>query len=116
MPNSTPSSLNEEQLENGSQHLPGFELTHTFHVVSVCSLDVVARVATHLRSREERLIRFAVARSGDIFEQKIVLKGIGEGKAKLLREQLLTVAGVLRIRLEHVFLRSIGPPINHDIT
>lgn len=94
-----------DHVENWSPCLPGFQLTHILHVVSVASMDVVSRVAAHLNDQHGSVSNFVVLRSGNILDQKIVLDGIGERQAKLLRERLLILDGVLRIRLEHRFVR-----------
>ncbi|KVM72181.1 hypothetical protein WJ59_05405 [Burkholderia gladioli] len=46
-----------------------------------------------------------MSRCRELLTQTIVLDGIGERRARLLREQLLALDGVLRIRLEHRFVR-----------
>lgn len=94
-----------DHAENWSRHLPGFQLTHVIHLVSIASMDVVSRVAAHLKDQQVCVSNFVVLRSGNILDQKIVLDGIGERQAKLLREKLLILDGVLRIRLEHLFVR-----------
>ncbi|QCP54752.1 hypothetical protein FAZ95_38530 [Trinickia violacea] len=97
-----------DPVENWSQCLPGFQLTHIIHLVSVASRDVVARVKAYLSEQEASVSDFVVLRSGDVLDQKIVLDGIGERRAKALREQLLILDGVLRIRVEHCFVRRPG--------
>ncbi|MFL9866603.1 hypothetical protein PQR67_20705 [Paraburkholderia fungorum] len=94
-----------DHAENWSRHLPGFQLTHVIHLVSIASMDVVSRVAAHLKDQQVSVSSFVVLRSGNILDQKIVLDDIGERQAKLLREKLLILDGVLRIRLEHLFVR-----------
>ena len=94
-----------DHVENWSHYLPGFQLTHTIHLVSVAGMDVVSRVATHLKDQQASVSNFVVLRSGNLLDQKIVLDGIGERQANLLREGLLILDGVLRIRLEHRFVR-----------
>jgi hypothetical protein len=91
--------------ENWSRHLPGFQLTHVIHLVSIASMDVVSRVAAHLKDQQVCVSSFVVLRRGNILDQKIVLDDIGERQAQLLREKLLALDGVLRIRLEHLFVR-----------
>jgi hypothetical protein len=95
-----------DHVENGSPCLPGAQLTHILHLVSVARQDVVSRVKAHLRAQEASVRDFVVRRSGEVLDQKIVLDGIGEQGAKVLREQLLILDGVLRIRLEHHFTRG----------
>jgi hypothetical protein len=94
-----------DHAENWSRHLPGFQLTHVIHLVSIASMDVVSRVAAHLKDQQVCVSSFVVLRRGNILDQKIVLDDIGERQAQLLREKLLALDGVLRIRLEHLFVR-----------
>ena len=95
-----------DHVENWSPCLPGSQLTHILHLVSVARQDVVSRVKAHLRAQQASVSDFVVLRSGDVLDQKIVLDGIGERAANALREQLLILDGVLRIRLEHRFVRG----------
>jgi hypothetical protein len=82
-----------DQEESGSQYLPGFRLTHTIHLASVANMDVVSRVAAHLKDQQASVSHFTVLRSGHLLDQKIVLDGIGERQAELLRERLLVLDG-----------------------
>jgi hypothetical protein len=97
-----------DHVENWSQCLPGSQLTHILHLVSAARQDVVSRVKAHLRAQQASVRDFVVLRSGDVLDQKIVLDGIDERGASALREQLLILDGVLRIRLEHRFVRGRG--------
>jgi hypothetical protein len=91
--------------DDWSQRLPGFRLTHTIHLVSDINLGVVARVATSLKSECIQVSHWVVARRGDLLEQKIVLDDIGERQARAMRECLSKLQDVLRVRLEHRFVR-----------
>jgi hypothetical protein len=95
-----------DHVESWSQCLPGSQLTHIIHLISVASRDVVSRVKAHLSEQEASVRDFVVLRSGDVLDQKIVLDGIGERQADVLREQLLILDGVLRVRLEHRLVRG----------
>ncbi|HLX00962.1 MAG TPA: hypothetical protein VKS80_02460 [Trinickia sp.] len=95
-----------DPVENGLPCLPGSQLTHILHLVSVARQDVVSCVKAHLRAQEASVSDFVVLRSGDVLDQKIVLDGLGERRANALREQLLILDGVLRIRLEHRLVRG----------
>ena len=102
------------QQEDWAQCLPGFQLTHTLHLVSVLSMDVVSRVTAHLHEQQASVGHLVVSRSGDVLAQTIVLDDMTERRAKDLREQLLTLDGVLRIRLEHRFVRrNAGNDVRH---
>ena len=89
--------------KNWSSYLPGFKLTHTVHLVSESNLTVVSKAADILKSEEVDVDRWAVVRSGDVLEQSIVLGEMTESRAARLREQLATLDGILRTRLEHHF-------------
>ncbi|WP_176059481.1 hypothetical protein [Paraburkholderia sp. BCC1876] len=91
--------------DNWSHCLPGFRLTHTLHLVSDVNLDVVAQAAAHLKSKHAPVNHWAVVKRGKILEQKITLDDISEQQARVLREHLLTLQDVLRVRLEHRFVR-----------
>jgi hypothetical protein len=95
----------DDHVQNRSFYLPGFQLTHIIHLVSVVSMDVVSRMVALLKDQQASVSNFVVLRSGNILDQKIVLDGIGERQAKLPRERLSILDGVLRIRLEHRFVR-----------
>lgn len=104
-----------DHAENWSRHLPGFQLTHVIRLVSIASMEVVSRVAAHLKDQQVCVSSFVVLRSGNILDQKIVLDGIGERQTQLLREKLLALDGVLRIRLEHLFVRpDPGKAVKND--
>jgi hypothetical protein len=86
-----------------SCYLPGFTLTHTLHLVSNSDPSVIAKAADVLKSENIDVDRWSVVRSGDLFDQSIQLAGITETRAGLLREQLASLDGMLRTRLEHHF-------------
>ncbi len=91
--------------DNWSQCLPGFRLTHTIYLVSDVNLDVVARAAAHLKNECTPVSQWTMVKRGNLLEQRIVLSEISERQASLLREHLLTLEDVLRVRLEHRFVR-----------
>jgi hypothetical protein len=101
----TPSS-SRAVCQDGPHFLPGFTLTHTVHLVSRLNPGVVSTTAAVLESETAAVDRWAVARCGDILEQKIVLGEMTEGQAVRLREQLAALDGVLRARVEHHFVRA----------
>jgi hypothetical protein len=92
--------------DNWSQSLPGFRLTHTIHLVSDINLDVVTRAAAHLKNEHALVNHWAMVKRGNLLEQRIVLDDMSEGQARALREQLLALEDVLRVRLEHRFVRQ----------
>ncbi|MGS0891535.1 hypothetical protein ACVBGC_03090 [Burkholderia stagnalis] len=98
---SSPSATADDWL----QHLPGFRLFHTIHLVSDIDPNVVAQAAVHLENERARVNHWAVVKRGNILEQRIVLDDIGERQARGLREQLLALENVLRVRLEHRLVR-----------
>ncbi|WGS54089.1 hypothetical protein LFL96_23945 [Paraburkholderia sp. D15] len=91
--------------DNWSHCLPGFRLTHTLHLVSDVNLDVVSRAAAHLKEQHAPVHHWAVVKRGTVLEQRIDLDDISEQQARVLREHLLTLKDVLRVRLEHRFVR-----------
>jgi hypothetical protein len=95
-----------ELIADSSFYLPGFRLTHILHLVSVADRQVAARVQGHLREQDARVGDIVVVRCRQVDAHRIVLEGIGERRARALREQLLGLDGVLRIRLEHHFVRA----------
>jgi hypothetical protein len=98
-----PSSL--YPAEEWTQCLLGYELTHVISVASMPDMDVVSRVTAHLSQSETPVRSLTVLRNGNILDQKIVIDGIGERGASFLRQQLLNLDGVLRVRLEHRLTR-----------
>lgn len=90
---------------NWSQSLPGFRLVHTIHLISTVNPDVVTRAAAQLEHACAPVQHWSVLRRGGLLEQKIDLDDISEGQARRLREHLLTLEDVLRVRLEHRFVR-----------
>lgn len=92
--------------DSWSQCLPGFRLTHTLHLVSDINLDVVARAAAHLKDGQASVTHWTMVPRGNLLEQKIVLDDIDEQQARALREQLSQLEDVLRVRLEHRFVRG----------
>ncbi|WP_186131224.1 hypothetical protein [Burkholderia gladioli] len=93
-------------IADSSPCLPGSRLIHLFQIVSPASQDAVARVSSFLSEQGAPLGEPRVSRCRELLTQTIVLDGIGERSARLLREQLLALDGVLRIRLEHRFVRA----------
>jgi hypothetical protein len=100
---STPSSTIPD---DWSHCLPGLRLTHTVHLVSSLNSAVVSTAAAVLESENAAVDRWAVARCGDVLEQKIVFGEMTERQADGLREQLAALDGVLRTRMEHHFVRD----------
>jgi hypothetical protein len=92
--------------EDWSHLLPGFNLTHTIHLVSRLNLGIVSTAAAVLEGETASVDRWAVTRCGDILEQRIVLGEMTERQAVRLREQLAALDGVLRARMEHHFVRE----------
>ncbi|WP_158062107.1 hypothetical protein [Burkholderia catarinensis] len=92
--------------EDWSHFLPGFTLTHTVHLVSRLNPGIVSTAAAVLEGETATVDRWAIARHGDVLEQKIVLGEMTEGQAVRLREQLAALDGVLRTRVEHHFVRA----------
>lgn len=92
--------------DNWSQSLPGFRLIHTIHLVSDLNLDVVTRAAAHLKNQRALVNHWAMVKRGDLLEQRIVLDDMSERQARALRDQLLALEDVLRVRLEHRFVRG----------
>jgi hypothetical protein len=105
MRHDTPSSP-QAACADWSHFLPGFTLTHTVHLVSRLNLGVVSTAAAVLEGETVTVDRWAVARCGDVLEQKIVFGEMTEGRAVQLREQLAALDGVLRARVEHHFVRA----------
>ncbi len=101
----SPSSPALKTEDHWSQCLPGFRLTHTIHLVSDINLDVVARAAVHLKNGHASVTHWTMVHRGNILEQKIVLDDIDERQARTLREELSSLDDVLRVRLEHRFVR-----------
>jgi hypothetical protein len=99
----TPSSTTPD---DWSHCLPGFRLTHTVHLVSSLNSGVVTTAAAVLEGENAAVDRWAVTRCGDVLEQRIVLGEMTERQADGLREQLAALDGVLRTRMEHVFVRD----------
>lgn len=91
---------------NWSQLLPGLQLTHTIYLISGANLAVVAKAAAHLDGERAFVRSWTVIQRNGTLEQKIVLDDMGEHRALELREQLLTIGGVLRARVEHCFSRQ----------
>jgi hypothetical protein len=92
--------------EDWSHCLPGFKLTHTVHLVSTSNLGVVSTAAALLEDEEVAVDRWAVTRCGGNLEQRIGLGEMTEMRAIQLREQLASLNGVLRVRMEHHFIRA----------
>ncbi|ORT83915.1 hypothetical protein B7G54_20935 [Burkholderia puraquae] len=92
--------------EDWSHFLPGFTLTHTVHLVSRLNPGIVSTAAAVLEGETATVDRWAIARCGDVLEQKIVLGEMTEGQAVRLRERLAALDGVLRTRMEHHFVRG----------
>ncbi|MCA7996716.1 hypothetical protein [Burkholderia metallica] len=92
--------------EDWSHFLPGFTLTHTVHLVSGLNPGIVSTAAAVLEGETATVDRWAIARCGDVLEQKIVLAEMTEGQAVRLRDRLAALDGVLRTRIEHHFVRA----------
>ncbi|KVW83843.1 hypothetical protein WL00_22215 [Burkholderia cepacia] len=92
--------------EDWSHLLPGFTLTHTVHLVSGLNPGIVSTAAAVLEGETATVDRWAIARCGDVLEQKIVLGEMTEGQAVRLRDRLAALDGVLRTRMEHHFVRA----------
>lgn len=95
-----------ELIADSSFYLPGVRLTHVLHLVCLADRQVTARVRGHLRDQDAQVGDIVVVRCRHVDAHRIVLEGIGERRARALREQLLELDGVLRIRLEHHFVRA----------
>ncbi|WP_414447404.1 hypothetical protein AB4851_12145 [Burkholderia sp. 22PA0099] len=98
-----------ELIADSSLCLPGFKLTHRFHIVSLAHGDAAARVSAYLAEQGARADSAPALRCRELLTQTLVLDGIGERRARALREQLLAIDGVQRIRLEHCFVRDDAP-------
>ncbi len=98
-----------ELIADSSLCLPGFKLTHRFHIVSLAHSDAAARVTAYLAEQGARADSAPLLRCRQLLTQTLVLDGIGERRARALREQLLALGGVQRIRLEHCFVRDDAP-------
>ena len=94
--------------------LPGFKLTHTIHLVSSLSLNIVSAAAAILEVQKASVERWTITRFGDVLEQRIVLDEMTERQAVLLREQLVVLDGVLRARIEHHFVRARSAAPTHS--
>ncbi|MEK6421178.1 MAG: hypothetical protein V4801_16405 [Burkholderia gladioli] len=98
-----------ELIADSSLCLPGFKLTHRFHIVSLADSDAPARVNAYLAEQGAHADSAPILRCRQLRIQTLVLEGIGERRARALREALLALDGVLRIRLEHGFVRDDAP-------
>ncbi len=102
---SRPSSV-ADLIADSSLCLPGATLTHVFHVVSTIDRDAAARVLAYLAEQDANARDLSHTRCRRLITQTIVLDGIGERSARALREQMLALDGVLRVRLEHHLVRD----------
>lgn len=98
-----------ELIADSSLCLPGFKLTHRFRIVSLAHSGAPARVNAYLAEQGARADSAPILRCRELVTQTLVLDGIGERRARALREPLLAIDGVLRIRLEHCFVRDDAP-------
>ena len=81
--------------------LPGLELTHILHISSAPDLDAVSSVLSCVKEVQDAVDGWSIARRGAVLDQRISLRGIDEGRARLLREQLAQLDRGLSVRLEH---------------
>jgi hypothetical protein len=107
-------SANPQSKPFSSFCLPGFQLTHTLFVVSK-SLGALVKAADLIVKEDATVHRWLVTRSGDLLEQRIVVGGTTEEDAARLRDRIQQLDEILRVRLEHHYVRegSMIAPVRH---
>ncbi|AOY96572.1 hypothetical protein BKK79_34135 [Cupriavidus sp. USMAA2-4] len=87
----------------------GDQLVHILHITSVPDHRVVDDVSGRMTACGGTVDGWRVVRSGPLLAQEVRLRGVSQACARAVREELLALDEVLRIRLEHLYLRRGRP-------
>lgn len=106
MSQQTPSLSND-----GCAWLPRHRLTHIFRVVSRVDAGVNGAIESRIVKSNGRVKQWTMVRRVDVLEHKIIVVGLSESQARLLRDGIGGLEGNLRSNVEHLF--TIGPTSNN---
>jgi len=86
----------------------GDRLLHVFYIASTPDSATIDGIRERLRALGAPVTTRRAVRSGDQLDQIVQIHGVSQTRARKLREDLQQQANVLRVRLEHVYLRTSG--------
>jgi len=86
----------------------GDRLLHVFYIASTPDAATIDGIRDRLRALGAPVDTRRAVRSGDQLDQVVQIHGVSQTRARKLREDLQQQANVLRVRLEHVYLRTSG--------
>jgi hypothetical protein len=91
--------------------LPRHRLTHIFRVVSRVDACVNGAIESRIVRSKGRVEQWSMVRRVGVLEHKIIVVGLSESQARLLRDGIGGLEGNLRSNLEHLF--TIGRNSNN---
>jgi len=86
----------------------GDRLLHVFYIASTQDPATIDGIRERLRAVGAPVATQRAVRSGGQLDQIVQIHGVSQTRARKLREDLKQQANVLRVRLEHVYLRTSG--------
>lgn len=83
---------------------PMDRLLHVMHIVSAFDRMLIDEIFHRVRGMEGSIESWRSRRSGHCLTQAVWIRGISQASIRAMREDLLGVDGILRVRLEHLYL------------
>jgi hypothetical protein len=79
-----------------------FRMTHTFHLLLGAGEPIAGLLETTLKNSNAEIEKWVIVRRGGGYDHCITVGGIGDESARLLRKELASLDGDIKVHVEHM--------------
>ena len=79
-----------------------FRLTHTFHLLLGTNEPIAGQLEAILKRAQARIEKWVIVRRAGCYEHCIIVEGIDDESARVLRKEFAGLTGQIKVHVEHM--------------